>query len=779
MAKYQIEHPKNRKNRGAVGNRIKQTGIDPGDRTVTIVDIVDCSWSKKELFVGESIDANIETSGVKDGTKIYISIYERELGKPDVWWGDFVKNVSGNKAKLTWKYPEISIVEQIPTYRSQPVIFFSVTLNAECKDFSSEIPLYSELKIKVLKEDGSNIVNEKIVLTQSNGQVKPYQTNAEGKIEVEKVWPGYHKIKFPNSARILPDQIITGINPIPEKLVIVAMGSKVNVFKLIDTYVYCSHKSEGQTRSAGNIKEFEVAPDSTGKDAYKDEVMILSRTATSLQVNGTKLEKKENEFGMRAFLLKCEQDNKLVPNIFSLDFWKGLAVPKEYPISGLPRPLTIKCYRPDLYKFQIKFPALRKWSGGTKVEKVRGNVDNDLKSKKSGVYERDKKPVKREGWHLNKWPVPFSSDAPIVLQRNGAEISSEFIKAVGAFIELANKTTAIISAIQKYAPKVGWYFEWDNQILKGTFVLEWGWKEYKDNRVYYYIGANIDVKLIEFKMELGVGLSGFSYKIQVFGAITGGVSLSVKFSRYSPDGETEFSVPFGAEIIGMLGARAEIGCFVKMEGTVETGIKLEEGAFKFRQNEGYSIECTLKWSGIVGKFKVSAGTAKKEGVDEVKEQGEDPEFDEKASSTYERELIGSRDLGKWEWSSKHQPECKPPVISANDLHKLLKEKLDAADIQVKIGEGMFGNKYMSNDDVAKQIESGIHARNDIRMDPKSAEALVLEIQQSLEASMMRRFHGLTSYLDPDQLKSFLDGGELKYILDKDIDPMQELINKHS
>ena len=296
--------------------------------------------------------------------------------------------------------------------------------------------------------------------------------------------------------------------------------------------------------------------------------------------------------------------------------------------------------------------------------------------------------------------------------------------------------------------------------------------EYKDNRAYYYIGTNIDIKLIDFKFELGIGVSGFSFKIQIYGSLTGGVTLSVKLSRYSPNGNGEVAVPFSAEIVGSLGTRAEVGCFVKMEGSVETGIKLEDGAFKFRHSDGYSIGCSLKWSGIVGKLKISAGTAKKEGAEE--------KMDEKTSSTFEHELIGSEELGKWEWSSKHQPEYKPPTISRDDLHKMLKKKLtEGVDILVKIGEGLLGNKYMDFDKMAEQIEERIHARNDIRMDPKSAEALVLEIRQSLENIMNRRYHGLTAYLEQDQFKSFLDGSELKYILDKDIDPMQELIDKNS
>jgi hypothetical protein len=412
--------------------------------------------------------------------------------------------------------------------------------------------------------------------------------------------------------------------------------------------------------------------------------------------------------------------------------------------------------------------------------------DNDLNQKKPRVIEHQKKPTEKEGWHLNEFPMPLSSKAPITLQRNGTDINSNFMKSVGAFIELANNITGIIAAIQKYSPNAGGYFEWENEILQGTFVVEWGWKEYKDNRAYYYVGANINVKLIEFKMELGYGLSGFTYKIQIYGAINGSITLSVKWSRYSPDGDSGFEFPFDAEIIGSLGGRVELGCFVKLEGTLETGIKLEDGKLKFKQEEGWSIACALKWTGIVGKFIVSGGTAKKKGVEEQSAQAaesdakKDPELDKHESHTYEHELIGSKDLGKWEWSSTHKAEYNPPIISAKDLHDLMKDTLtDGQKIRVKIGEGFWGNKYKDYDELAKDIEENINKRNDIRMDPKAIEAVIIEIKQTLEATMMRRFHGQIPYLEESQFKSFLNDGDLKSILDKDIDPMREVINKNS
>jgi hypothetical protein len=786
MATCQVKHPKNRKTSSTVGNGIRQNNVDPGNRTVILKNILECSWSKNEFLVGESIDANIVTSGFPDGTKINVTIFQSEANCPD-WKWDFPATLNGNKAKLTWKYPEKLAPGDIPTHRSQPRIYFGASVE-DFRNASSDIPIYSNLNIKVIREDGTGIPDEKVEITQSNGHLKIHQTDKDGKVTVKKVWPGYHKIKFPNSPRILPDQIITGLNPAAEELIVKALGSEVAVFKLIETYVYCSHKSEGQRRSAGNTKFFEVVPDSIGKDAYKDEVMILSRTATSLQADNRTLEKKQNEFGMKAFALKCDQDFEYIPNIFDLDFWKGLVVPKQYPISGLPSPLTIKCYRPDLYKFQIKFPSFRKWSGGTKIEAGRGRVENKTKQKPPIVVEHCHNPTKKEGWHLNKWPMPMSSEAPIIVQRNGANITTSFMKSVGAVIELSEKLTEIISAIQKNVPKAGVYFEWENQFLQGTFVVEWGWKEYKDHRAYYYVGANIDIKLIDFKFEIGVGLSGFSFKIQAFGAITGGVTLSVKLCRYSPDGEAEISLPFSAEIIGALGARVEVGCFVKIEGTVETGIKLEDGALKFRQNEGWSIGCALKWAGLVGKLKVSGGTAKKEGGEEhsakaeVSGAGENEdkpkEMDEKASHSFEHELIGSKDLGKWEWSSKHKAEYNPPVISSKDLQEMLVDKLKVGPkIRVLEKAGIL-NDYVDLEKLAQVIGRKIQARKDIRQDPRSIEAMTCEIRQDLEATMMRRYHGLTPYLEQSQFDTFVNGDDLQIILDRNTDPMKEVINKN-
>ena len=56
---------------------------------------------------------------------------------------------------------------------------------------------------------------------------------------------------------------------------------------------------------------------------------------------------------------------------------------------------------------------MRKWSGGIKVENSVANIVNKVTHKKTKMVESHRESTeKKEGWHLNKWPMPISSEAP-------------------------------------------------------------------------------------------------------------------------------------------------------------------------------------------------------------------------------------------------------------------------------------------------------------------------------------------------------------------------------
>lgn len=357
MSKYSKTSPKKNKSGGHVGSKITQTGVDQGQHAIVVKEIVDASWSKKELIVGEDITLQVETSGYKDGTPITLDIFETDGNSPEICRGTFDKTLSGNKFSLSWKYPENIVTKN---GASQQYSIASVYFHVHTPDdsmASGHIPVYSDLHIKVLKEDDSPLANEKIILTRSDGHISELATDSAGKVDVKKLPPRNHKVKFPNSSRFAPsDKVITGLSPMPSENIVAASGNKVYVFKLIDTFVYCSHKIDGQRRSAGNMSVFEVAPDSIGKDAYKDEVMILSRTATSLQVNGATLEKKKTNSECMRFCLDANKTISWFLIYLVLISGKVLPFPGNILFPDCLNPLRLNAIGRIYINFKSNFP---------------------------------------------------------------------------------------------------------------------------------------------------------------------------------------------------------------------------------------------------------------------------------------------------------------------------------------------------------------------------------------------------------------------------------------
>ena len=76
--------PTKKKIKRHLGSKHEGTGVEQGQHTVDVVGITNAYWSKKELIVGEEIEANVETLGFKDGVEIIFEIYETDPNSPDV-----------------------------------------------------------------------------------------------------------------------------------------------------------------------------------------------------------------------------------------------------------------------------------------------------------------------------------------------------------------------------------------------------------------------------------------------------------------------------------------------------------------------------------------------------------------------------------------------------------------------------------------------------------------------------------------------------------------------
>lgn len=753
------------------GNELRRNSVPVGTCEVTPVAITKMEWSKKELIVDEIIEAQVTVEGIDDGEELLIEFFERDGTRQEFCHSSETALVQGGQARIAWRYPTYK-QQQKGAYRySSPSIYFTAEWYDTPRQKSKQIPIYTDLNIKVQKEDGTAIAEQEVHLQLSNGRHLKKKTDASGKLVVKKLPPRAHKIKFPGAPRIIaPGNTTTDFNPEPQEMTVVAAGSTVMLFTLIDLYAYCLHKIEGKQRAVCNTSKFEVVPAFQNKDDYKDVVTILSRTAANPSCNGVALEKLTDVYGMHAFLLTCKQDHKWVAQIWKPSFWTGLKKPDEYQIAGLPKAFTVACYRPDRFKLQLQFPPLRTWSAGTPIGTKFDDIKKHVNIKNAGGVVTGKvfTPAQTEGFREDgKFPTPANGNAPITLFRNGTELQQNFFEVFGAVIELVKSVNGIVQKVQENVPKVGWYAEVENKFLQGTFVLEWGWKEYKDHRAFYYMGLNINLKILEVKFEIGIGVSGFCCKLQLFGALAGSVEVSAKLCRVAPEGNPELSIPFAAEIKGMFGLRAQLGYAIKAEGTVETGFKINDGAFKFFQSNGCSLEAQLEWTGITAKFVVSGGKAKAKGTE--------TKYDPSSKKEYVHNLVDPIPVKTWNWPKPAEP-YNPPIIPAETLHKMVVKMLKKKDIEVLISKGEWyeADKEYSTIEVAKDIEKIIHARSDLQRDEKSTEALLFKITDCLELRMKSE-----NYLSMSSFESFMESTELKGILDSCVDPIQAMLNENS
>jgi len=768
MAYNHDDPKKNTKTRN--GSNLKQNNIEPGSHSITVFEILKVYWSKKELKVDESVDATIETVGYKAGTVVSFSFQEMSGLDPERNLGNVDAKISGNKATVSWKYP-VDKEKKTFAQNYNPSVYFKVAIASKIEK-SPCLPIHTDLIVKLESETGKPVSGAKVEISLSSGKFVSEKTDNSGMVKVVKVPPGCHKVKFPEAptAERKDDIVADPFQKIAAKLNAFTSGGKVNSYHLVSLYYYCLHKIADKRRCVSNTSVFEVVPDIRGDDKYKDAVTILSHDKVSPVCNGKALEELPMEGGKYAYKLVCEQlFDEQIPQFWKKDFWTGLVKPKEFAVTGLPKSLTVKCYRPDTFKVQIEFPPLAKEEIGSQyVNSIKNVTSNVIAGEKPYLIKNSE--MKISGWgNPDKWPMPASTPAPLYLSRNDVELKLNFLKAVGAVIELATEMDNIINKIIGNVPKVGWYYKKENQFWQGTFVVEWGWKEFTDHRAYYYIGANIDLKLIEAKFEIGVGVEVGPVALQVYGTVKGAVVVSVKGARISPDNELEISVPFGGEIMGGLGARAKASSFVNLEGVAEFGLKVNDGAFRLSTKEGFKFTIGLQFTGINVKI-----TATSKG----KKQGEE-DADEKGSGTRSIELVGSYDLAKWEFPQPNYT-YNPPAMAKEDFHKMFVRELEKGNnIRVLTAAGYVKNNYLSPEEVASFTESWIHQKKGLDFECKKAEGMVIKIRDHL-GKIMDKGGGLTfKHMTMERFNQFLSKGELKAILNGYIDNVKVMINANS
>jgi len=423
----------------------------------------------------------------------------------------------------------------------------------------------------------------------------------------------------------------------PARLVAYPDDEEANIYTTDPLRVYCEHTIDQERRMAANTRSvFEVVPPltsldnedapkkgkkgakkesgSSGKEKQKEKHRQNGRQGTetvTLVYSGEdapkltqapegesdkSLEKRPPEGGVPRYALECTVYSPDLA-ILEKEFWQKLKEPRVYQIEGIgDEPFEIKAYCPDRFTLETDFPALGSISGGVKIEERMEEAEEVEKSKRTVTSTVEKKswaPTSQELDTVDATVVEDESgtsveqgtetqQAPtqaIRIRRNDQYVQANVVQLASSGLQLAATIQELVNRVQDNAPKFGWYFEAQTQVMQGALNFKWGWREYAKagqvHRAFYWLCFEADIALLQVNVELGIGVEGFGFQLQVFGRIEGEIRLKSAVQRVSPDSDLGLKATLKGEIAGGLGARFDAPYLVEAEGKVKTKLLVE------------------------------------------------------------------------------------------------------------------------------------------------------------------------------------------------------------
>ncbi|MDI3291312.1 hypothetical protein [Polyangium sp. 15x6] len=529
--------------------------------------------------------------------------------------------------------------------------------------------------------------------------------------------------------------------------------------------VFCKHELASRKGRVKNVTRYEVVSDSHKLD---DVVTLLHRggakpspSAITVSYRGEKttVKGKPAGDGYTQYDVTVTFRGIAARDILSKTFWTSFYTPTEYKVEGFEKPITLAIYRHNKFAVGIAIPKLRGGKEGSRLEKNM-QVETRSDGTKGIVWTREKKPIEEApGWVKPKEPKkkdPLMKGVTITM--DGKTLTDEVasVQSILGIVALVQMTSKILKSIQDKVPKIGWYAQWDYQVLQGTFSVEWQMKEYEDHRVYPAVKLNLQFTVFSASAEIGVGVEGCGFNAQVFAKIEGGVGISREIECVSPTLHIADRIPFTLSIVGSVGSRIEAGEWLEFEAVLESGFELQ-GALEIHVQEGFSMQGSMKWTGLGGKVLTSVGPG---GC-----------FGKQLS---QQTFIEAVDLGSFKWPEK---PYTAPHITRGQIEEILEDKLtDGLNVRVfKPSGSWMPDEQWSMEKIVQTLAAKIDARTDIRRDSTSIEGLAHDIRQRLdilgERNNARDWIKDTTFLD------FVNTKLDPIMTATYIDPCKELVDK--
>lgn len=498
---------------------------------------------------------------------------------------------------------------------------------------------------------------------------------------------------------------------------------------------------------------------------YKDEYQT---PPPALQSNAGDIPKSGSSGGYDVYDLNARYDGDIEQyNFLRSAFWSAYLDKTSYNVRGTPSAITVDVYNPRQYKFEFKFPPLGKVKAGAKLQK---DIERSGRGFATPGKVKESWSIEAAGWSPSaltldtfeaKSGEPSKSESKKALLESVAfsvDDDTQEIKVieyVAALLNFYTECMGIVDAIKENAPQVGWYIDFELQLMQGGVGIQWYWKEHTDERVFQFIDFNVELKIVSITFELGIGISGLGFKAQVFAQLTGELSISANAQRDDPDGPPGFAIPTKGTIKGALGARFEAGNLFKAEGKGVTGIELtvelgiNRGRSKMVHLDGYA-----NWTGIAVEATVSGGL-----------------FGLGRTRKWERTLVQPTRLGGFQWP-KPEP-FSPPYLSRGRIENVI-EGVITSGLNVRVirsVSGMFNDVHWTPSQIASALADQIDRHTSFHRTSKMVDGLAHAIRKDLDqlGSSWGR-----DWIEEADFLGYVRGSKLQAHLDAMVNPAAEM-----
>jgi hypothetical protein len=404
--------------------------------------------------------------------------------------------------------------------------------------------------------------------------------------------------------------------------------------KIKDWILECAHHAAAGRDLFEKGTRIELVPDEgstadTVKIHWRDdwqasmpgqlEVRTPGRPAGTARQNGS------YPGGYTTYELEAEYLGDIdISNVITPGFWRAYRERTTHTVRPGPTSIPVEVYNPRRFRFEFSLPPMAGFKGGTKYEaegsrEIRslartGRVKKQVTTE-DAYWSPSSKTLETHRTDTDAGPdfQPHASEQKLVdtitITRDGQTIPElQWLTFVGKVLKYADTLREIIEMVRDYAPKVGWYIDWNLQLMQGGLSVDWYWKEHTDHRVYQFIDYAMNLTIFSLGFEIGIGVSAVSFKLQIYAALSGELGVESGFKRDSPDGAPGFRLPgVQGKITGVLGARAEAGYVFKFDAKGETAIEAEAQIGINQRDAMVSVDARARWTGITCTCTVSAG----------------------------------------------------------------------------------------------------------------------------------------------------------------------------